>query len=84
MSCVTNVLNFSDWNALTFGGAKFQVDVKEGKGGLWSDLNVHLTITGEEVNRVVIACAANELNCESVHNIAFHRSLCGSGICTQI
>lgn len=33
---VTNVLSFSDWNAVTFGPAKFQVDVKEGgRDGVW-------------------------------------------------
>ena len=36
-------------NAVPFGAAKFQVDVKEGGGG-GSDLNVSLTFKREEVN----------------------------------
>ena len=48
---VTNVLNFSGWNAMTFGAAKFQVDVKEGGGRVGRfDLNVQLTLSGKEVN----------------------------------
>ena len=37
------------WNAVTFGAAKFQVDVKEvDRGG--SDLNVQLMLSREKVN----------------------------------
>ena len=37
------------WNAVTFGAAKFQVDVKE-VDGRGSDLNVQLMLRGEKVN----------------------------------
>ena len=36
---------------MIFGAAKFQVDVKEGKGGGGgTDLNVQLTLSGGKVN----------------------------------
>ena len=38
---------------MIFGAAKFQVDVMEGEGGgggVWSDLNVQLTLSGGKVN----------------------------------
>ena len=35
---------------MIFGAAKFQVDVKEGKGGAGSDLNDQLTLSGGKVN----------------------------------
>ena len=36
-SCIVRTCQYSFWNAVTFGAAKFQVDVKEwggGEGGL--------------------------------------------------
>ena len=45
---VSNVLFCSDWNAVSIGVAKYQVDVKEGGGG--SDLNVQWTLNKGQVN----------------------------------
>ena len=52
-----NVLNWSDWDAVTFGAAKFQVDVKKGgkeggRGGLTYRFSSRLA--GEEVNMSMV------------------------------
>ena len=55
---VTNALNFSDSNAVTFGAAKFWVDGKEGGGrGGEGDL----TLSGEEVNTTTASCVTGRV-----------------------
>ena len=47
---------------MTFGEAKFQADVnKVGGGGGGSDLNVQLTLSGEEVNGPLLDMAGTPL-----------------------
>ena len=48
---VKSACQYSYWNAVNFGAAKFQVDVKEGEGVGGPDLNVQLTLSaGGKVN----------------------------------
>ena len=50
---------------MTFGAAKFQADVNKvgggGGGGVGSDLNVQLTLSGEEVNGPLLDMAGTPL-----------------------
>ena len=46
---------------MTFGAAKFQADVNKVGGGGGSDLNVQLTLSGEEVNGPLLDMAGTPL-----------------------
>ena len=62
---------------MIFGAAKFQVDVKEGRGGGGSDLNVQLTLSGGKVN---MSTALYVFNCSF---ISYHLQTYLASFCTS-
>ena len=62
---------------MIFGAARFQVDVKEGGGGVGSDLNVQLTLSGGKVN---MSTAPYVFNCSF---ISYHLQTYLASFCTS-